>query len=151
MNVKQLGLSFLFIWLATGAFSLGATVPAGALLVVRTEEAISSHARAGNHFRGTLDQTVQVKGSVVLRAGTPVAGVISTSRRSRSMTTSEPLTLTLTAVSVGGRMVPIKTASVEPDLAKTGRSASRAGVTFGESIIPPGTRVKFHLSQAANL
>jgi len=150
MNAKRIGLAFLFFWLVTAAFSFGATVPAGATLVVRTNGAISSHANPGNNFSGTLDQTVLSKGSVLLRAGTPVSGVITTSRGSRSTTRSEPLTLNLTAVSVDGRAVSIRTKSLEPHLAKATRSA-RGSFTFGESVLPAGTRLEFHLSQPVNL
>jgi len=150
MNAKRLGLAFLFLWLVTAVSSFGATVPAGAKLVVRTNGAISSHATPGNNFSGTLDQTVLTKGSVLLRAGTAVSGVITASRGARSTTRSEPLTLNLTAVSVNGRTVPIKTKNLEPHLAKTTRS-SRGAFTFGESILPAGTRLEFHLSQPVNL
>jgi len=150
MNPKRSALAFLFAWLATAAISFGTTVPAGALLVVRTNGAISSHATPGNNFSGILDQTVLLKGSVLLRAGTPVSGVITTSRGSRSTTRSDPLTLNLTAVSANGRMVPIKTEGVQPRGAKTTRQ-SRGGFSFGENILPAGTRLEFRLSQPVNL
>lgn len=149
MNPKKL-----FIGLLSGCVvsttSLAAMVPAGTAIVVRTNAAISSHATPGRHFTAVLDQNLAANGGVVLKAGTHVSGIIQTSRGSRSTTSSSPLTLVLTSIAADGRMVPIKTASVEPQGAKTTRS-SRGSFSFGENIFPAGTRLEFRLSQPVNL
>jgi hypothetical protein len=130
---------------------LAATVPAGTPISVRTAGAISSHATPGGTFTAKLDQDVVISGDVVLRAGTQFSGIILTSRGSRSTTSSQPLSLNLTAVAVNGRMVPIKTTgSVQPKAAKTTRQ-SRGGFSFGESTFPAGTRLEFHLAQPLHL
>ena len=130
---------------------LAATVPAGTPINVRTTGAISSHATPGKTFTAKLDQDVVTNGNVLLRAGTPVSGVIASSRGSRSTTSSEPLTLNLTAVAVNGRTLPIKTTgSVQPKAAKTTRQ-SRGGFSYGESILPAGTRLEFRLAQPLHL
>ena len=149
MKPIQLFLAMLSAGLAT-ASSFGAVVPAGTPIVVRTNGAISSHATPGRHFTGVLDQSLVANGGVVLKAGTHVSGIIQSSRGSRSTTSSSPLTLALTAVTANGRMVPIRTASLEPQGAKTTRS-SRGSFSFGENIFPAGTRLEFRLSQPANL
>jgi hypothetical protein len=128
-----------------------ATVPAGALLIVRTTGAISSHATPGRSFTAKLDRDVVINGNAALRAGTQFSGIIASSRGSRSTTSSQPLTLNLTAVAANGRMVPIKTTGgVQPHAAKTTRQ-SRGGFTFGESIFPAGTRLEFRLAQPLHL
>ncbi len=130
---------------------LAATIPAGTPIIVRTAGAISSHATPGRTFTAKLDQDVVTNGNVLLRAGTPVSGVIASSRGSRSTTSSEPLTLNLTAVAVNGRTLPIKTTgSVQPKAAKTTRQ-SRGGFSYGESILPAGTRLEFRLAQPLHL
>jgi hypothetical protein len=136
---------------ATESSLLAATVPAGTPLIVRTGGAISSHATPGRTFTAKLDQDVVINGNVVLRAGAPVSGVIASSRGSRSTTSSQPLTLNLTAVAANGRMVPIKTTGgVQPQAAKTTRQ-SRGGFSYGESIFPAGTRLEFRLAQPLHL
>ena len=126
---------------------LAATVPAGTPIIVRTAGAISSHATPGRTFTARLDQDIAINGNRLLRAGTRVSGIIQASRGSRSTTSSQPLTLNLTAVAANGRMVPIKTtASVQPQAAKTTRQ-SRGGFSFGESTFPAGTRLEFRLAQ----
>ena len=149
MNLKRLFLALLSASVAT-ATSFGATVPAGTAIVVRTNAAISSHATPGRHFTAVLDQSLAGNGGVVLKAGTHVSGIIQTSRGSRSTTSSRPLTLALTAIAGNGRMIPIKTASVEPQGAKTTRS-SRGSFSFGENIFPAGTRLEFRLAQPLHL
>jgi|SRR5215470_19518422 len=130
---------------------LAATVPAGTPIIVRTAGAISSHATPGRSFSAKLDQDVVINGNVMLRAGTQFSGTIQTSRGSRSTTSSEPLSLNLTAVSANGRTVPIKTTGgVQPHAAKTTRQ-SRGGFSFGESIFPAGTRLEFRLAQPLHL
>ena len=149
MKLKRLFLA-LFSASVAAATSFGATVPAGTPIVVRTNAAISSHATPGQHFTGVLDQNLAANGGVVLKAGTHVSGIIQASRGSRSTTSSSPLTLALTAVAANGRMVPIKTASVEPQGAKTTRS-SRGSFSFGENLFPAGTRLEFRLAQPLHL
>src|ERR1700746_2109120 len=118
MNPKKLFFGLLSGWLVTMT-SFAAVVPAGTPIVVRTNAPISSHATPGRHFTAVLDQNLAVNGGVVLKAGTHVSGIIQTSRGSRSTTSSSPLTLVLTSIAANGRMVAIKTASLEPQGAKT--------------------------------
>jgi hypothetical protein len=151
------GLSKLLVWILVGGSALtqssllATTVPAGTPIIVRTAGAISSHATPGKTFTATLDQDVAINGSVVLRAGTQLSGIILTSRGSRSTTSSQPLSLNLTAVVANGRTLPIKTTgSVQPPAAKTTRQ-SRGGFSFGENTFPAGTRLEFRLAQPLHL
>ena len=137
---------------ATQSSLLAATIPAGTPLIVRTAGGISSHATPGRTFTAKLDQDVVINGDVVLRAGTPISGIIESSRGSRSTTSSKPLTLNLTAVSARGRMVPVRTTGgVQPEnRAKTTRQ-SRGSFTVGEKIFPAGTRLEFRLARPLHL
>jgi hypothetical protein len=149
MNPKKLFFGLLSGCVVTMTSS-AAVVPAGTPIVVRTNAPISSHATPRSHFTAVLDQNLTANGGVVLKAGTHVSGIIQTSRGSRSTTSSSPLTLVLTSIAANGRMVAIKTASLEPQGAKTTRS-SRGSFSFGENIFPAGIRLEFRLSQPVNL
>jgi hypothetical protein len=152
-NLTKLVVIILICWggAAMQSSLLAATIPAGTPLVVRTTGAISSHATPGRTFTAKLDQDVVINGNAALRAGTQLAGIIASSRGSRSTTSSQPLTLNLTAVAANGRMVPIKTTGgVQPHAAKTTRQ-SRGGFSYGESIFPAGTRLEFRLAQPLHL
>lgn len=135
----------LFTLLAAGSLCLGATVPAGTVIVVRTNAGISTHATPGNHFTATLEQ-----GLGDVRAGSQCQGIIRASRGSRSTTSSSPLTLALTGVSANGHMVKIKTDSVTPEGAHTAKTRGRS-FSFGEDTFPVGTRLQFRLTHAVNL
>src|SRR6266545_297697 len=77
-----------------------ATIPAGTVLDVKTASSISSQDPAGRTFAAQLDQDVAVKGQILLKAKTQAFGKIKSSRANPRR--SEPLTLELTSISVGG-------------------------------------------------
>lgn len=134
----------LSVWLAAGSLCVGATVPAGTVIAVRTNAPISTHATPGNHFTAALDQGVGG-----LSPGTRVTGLIVASR-ARATSRSNPLTLTLTSISVHSGEVKIKTNSVEPQGAHTTRRRA-SGVSVGEDTFPAGTSLQFRLKDAVNL
>jgi len=126
-----------------------ATVPDGTTLVVKTTSTISSRDTAEKPLPGRLLQDVQVKGTVVLGAGTPVAGIVESPRVAIASST-RPLTLKLTQVAVHGRMMPVKTQSFEAEnTGIKGRRGTR--LTGGAFLLPPGTTLQFRLSQTFNM
>ena len=126
-----------------------ATIPAGTVLNVKTASSISSQDPAGRTFAAQLDQDVAVNGQVLLKAKTQAFGKIKSSRANPRK--SEPLTLELTAISVNGRNVNVKTNSVQPgNPPRTGRQA-RYGHTAGTLTVTPGTKMQFQLAAALNL
>lgn len=124
--------------------SPSATVPAGTTLVVQTLGAVSSTDAPGTRFAAQLANNVAVNGKVILPAGTKVSGKVETSRQMVSST--QRLTVNLTDVQAGGRVVPIKTTGARPlsnDFkTKRGIAVSRAAYT-----VPAGKRIEFQLAQ----
>jgi len=135
------------VWIAT---SFAATIPAGTTLVVRTVDNISSHDRVGKTFTAKLDQDVAVNGKAVLPAGTKVFGRVETSRGNRR--SSNPLTVNLTSISIGGRTIPIKTDGAFQLEAKPNTARQlRTGVSVGPFRVAPGTKMQFRLAQPLNV
>ena len=128
-----------------------ATIPAGTTLNVRTVGSISSRTPAGRTFTARLDRDVVVNRTTLLRAGTNVSGRIQSSRSSTSRHRSQPLSLQLTSVSMNGRNVAIRTNSFQPEATATTAAQRRHGFTAGETVVTPGTRMQFQLTQAASL
>src|ERR1700730_57901 len=132
--------------IATTVSSVAATLPAGTILIARTQNAISSRDRVGRTFKAQLDQDVVLDGKVLVKAGTQLAGRIDSSptdpRRSR------PLTINLTAVSVNGHMVPIKTVSGF-DVQHQGWTTRHRGVSVSgsEFVAPAGTKMQVRLAE----
>jgi hypothetical protein len=134
-------------WIAS---SFAATIPAGATLVVRTIDTISSHEKVGRTFNAQLDQNVVVKNNVVLKAGTKVLGKIEASRGSARK--SNPLTLNLTGFVIYGRTVPIKTVSgFQPEPKSVTARQAASGISVGSFVVPPGTKMEFRLAQPVTL
>lgn len=133
-------------FVVTESCLLAATVPAGTTLSVRTGHQISSHTRAGKHFKGTLAENVVVNGKIVLDANTPVVGVIEASRANARR--SSDLTLDLTSIAVHGNSIPVKTTGgFQPEVPVKSSRQARYGFSVGETYFPPGTKLEFRLAQ----
>ena len=84
--------------------------PAGTVLVVRLATEVSSAtAQVGNRFHGFLDQDVAANGRMMAPRGTKVFGVVSAVDSGSKMKGQPTLSVTLTDMEVGGRVLPIKT------------------------------------------
>ena len=126
---------------------MAATIPAGTPLIAHTVEPVSDHARLGTPFKAELEQDVVIKGKVLLRAGTPVIGVVEKSLGTRP--SSGTLTVNLKSISVHGRNVPVHTTGPYGlDRFKTKRGISVSGREWN---FPYRTRIAFHLAQPINL
>jgi hypothetical protein len=123
-----------------------ATLPAGTVLNVKTASSISSQDPAGRTFAAQLDQDVVFKGQVLLKAKTQAFGKIKSSRANPRR--SEPLTLELTSISMGGRNIPVKTNTVQPGSPTRTARQARHGSTAGTLTVTPGTKMQFQLAQA---
>ena len=130
-----------------------ATIPAGTALTVRTTSQISERDPVGKTFTAQVDQNVVVNGATVLRAETNVTGRIRASRSSSRPGGSAPLSVALTSISVNGRSVAIETGNVQPQGATTAQTAQMRsrGVTAGNVLVTPGTRMQFQLTRAVSL
>ena len=126
-----------------------ATIPAGTILMVRTVSSISSNDPVGRTFAAQVEHDVDVKGKVLLKAGTKAFGKIKSSRANPRR--SEPLSLQLTSISVNGRSVAVKTNSVQPGSPQRSAQQARHGFTAGTLVVTPGTRMQFQLAAPVNL
>jgi hypothetical protein len=135
------------IWISAASFGVAATIPAGTLVVARTVEPVSDHARLNASFRAELEQDVVIKEKVLLRAGTPVTGVVESSLGTRS--SSSALKVNLKSISINGRSVQVHTTGAyQLERFKTKRGISVSGRDWN---FPYRTRLAFHLAQPINL
>lgn len=89
------------------------TVPAGTPITVRTQSAISSEtAQPGDSFDAVLDQALVIKGQTVAPRGAGVRGRVVAARRSGRMHNSGYLRITLAALDLSGKQVPVETSSI---------------------------------------
>lgn len=130
--------------LGLGAIQAG-TIPAGTVLIVKTKASIYTKDMVGKEFTAELDQDLAIRGKVVASAGTKFIGKIVTSTRFGN----SPLSVDLTAVKSGGKLIPVKTTGpFEPQSAKVGR---RRQVTTRDFVLPPGAKLQFHLARAVTI
>jgi hypothetical protein len=135
------------VWISAASFGVAATIPAGTLVVAHTVEPVSDHARLNTHFKAELEQDVVSKGKVLLRAGTPVIGVVEKSLGTRPA--SSALAVNLKSIWINGRSVSVHTTgaySLERFKTKRGISVSGRDWNF-----PYKTRIGFKLAQPINL
>ena len=87
--------------------------PAGTVLVVRVATDVSSAtAQVGDRFQGFLDQDLAANGRIITPHGAKVYGVVSAVDAGSKMKGHPTLSVTLTDMQVGGRVVSIKTQPV---------------------------------------
>ena len=121
------------------------TIPAGTALVVKTNTTIYTKDMVGKAFTAQLDKDIVIKEKVVARAGTNFVGKVETSTKFGS----SPLTVNLTGVTVGGKVLPLKTTGAfKPQSVARGKSRQ---VTTRDFVLPPGSTLQFHLAQSLAL
>lgn len=99
----------------------------------------------GKEFTAELDQDLVIRGNVVASAGARFVGRIVTSTKFGN----SPLSVDLTAVKSGEKLVPVKTTGpFEPQSVKRG---VRRKVTTRDFVLPPGAKLQFHLAQAVTI
>jgi len=88
------------------------TVPAGTVVAVRLQNAVSSAtASPGQTFDAVLDEPLVVKGETVADKGTPVTGRVVEAKSSGRLHDSGYLRLTLASITINGKSVPVQTSS----------------------------------------
>jgi hypothetical protein len=104
-------------------------VPAGTVLTVRTEQALSSKtSQTGQTFMGTLAQPVGVKGRSALPSGSSVTGTVVTAKAKGKIKGEGQLDLALTSIAVRGHTYHIQTALLSSTVKGKGK---RTAVTTG--------------------
>ncbi len=126
----------------------GVTIPAGTMLLVRTNQIIDSSDPVGKKFEAQLYQGVVADGKVLLPAGTPVIGRVDASR----VWAFDPVILNVTHLVSGGRFVPIST--TQGFQADGSRFKTRRGIGVGSGgffMLPVGTQMQFRLAKPVDL
>jgi hypothetical protein len=137
------------LWMAAQTVEAN-TIPAGTTLTVKTSAAISSRDLAGKTFKAELAQAVSVNGAVILPARTKLVGMVQ-SPRVQIASSTRPLTLKLTQLSLGSHVARIKTEPLEVKNNSPWRSRSGVQITGGAFLFPVGTVLQFRLSKPLNI
>ncbi len=105
------------------------TIPAGTVVAVRLQNSVSSAtANPGDNFEAVLDEPLVVKGETVAPKGTPVTGRVVEAKSSGRLHDSGYLRLTLSAININGKALPVQTSSL---FAKGANHNKRNGALIG--------------------
>jgi hypothetical protein len=88
-------------------------IPPGTPVTIRLETAISSEtSRSGDSFEAVLDQPIIIEGQTVASRGARVTGRILAAKASGRLQDPGYLRLTLTAIAIHGKSLPLQTSSL---------------------------------------
>jgi len=106
------------------------SLPAGALITVRTTQPLSSdHSRAGDSFTTVLDQSVVAQGWVVARRGQVVMGRVVTAQKAGCGNASSQLAVDLSDLTlVDGQPIPIRTELAQVSSGRPSRPRNEGAV-----------------------
>ena len=113
-------------------------VPAGTVLTVRTDQALSSKkSQTGQPFLATLAQPVSVGGRRALPAGATVSGTVVTAKAKGKVKGEGQLDLALTSISTGGHTYQIQTSVLSSTVKGKGKrtAATTGGGAAGGALI----------------
>jgi len=109
-------------------------VPAGTTVFVRMIDGVdSSQNRIGDTFRASLESALVVGDTVVAPKGADADGKLIQAKAAGSVSGGAELTLELTGIRVGGRIVPLD--STDYDVAGKGRGTQSAQRIGGAAVI----------------
>src|SRR5262249_53286270 len=98
---------------SSSIFSSDVTIPAGTVISVRLQNAVSSStATPGQRFDAILDEPLVVDGKTVAAKGAAVTGRVVAARRSGHLKDSGYLRIALATVEVNGKAVPVQSSSI---------------------------------------
>jgi len=120
-------------------------LPAGTLLSVRLNDAISADGRApGAPFSATLDEPIVIEGKTVLPLGTVVSGLVESAGESGASNERGSVRLTLNSIQIGGRDISVSTST----LFARGTVSRRPGHARSRSVqLELGRRLTFRLTE----
>ena len=89
------------------------SIPAGTPITVRLQSSLSSEAsRAGDSFEAVLDEPIIIQGQTVAPRGATLTGTVTAAKASGRLQDPGYLKVTLTAISLNGKSLPVQTSSV---------------------------------------
>jgi hypothetical protein len=106
---------------AVPAAAQSVTVPAGSVLTIRLDAAVSSKDPEGKKFSGKLLADLVADGKTVAKAGSPVYGQVEQSKQAGRLAGKSELKISLTGIDMGGQIQPIMTTN----FSETGKSSFR--------------------------
>lgn len=126
---------------ASSSSSQPIMVPAGTVLTVKLDSAVSSKDPAGSKFTAKLVGDITAEGKTVAKAGSTVYGQVEKSKQAGRLAGKSQLAISLTGVDIGGKTQPIATTNYSEagkgEFRKTARNTA-AGALIGNAVNDDG-------------
>jgi len=133
-------------------FRVGQDLPAGTLLTVRLKDAISSNYSGESlPFGAVVDEPVRVEGATLLPIGVTVAGRVESAHTSLVKHSRSYIRLTLDAIDLNGRQLPVQTSSLFVH-GNASQTAPSVGENSSQVIhLESGRRLTFRLTEPVSI
>jgi hypothetical protein len=119
-------------------------IPAGTPITIRLQAVVSSdRSHSGDSFAAVLEEPIIVHDLTIADRGAPVTGKVLTAKASVRWQDPGYLRLTLAAISIHGKLLPLQTSSIFAKGASSDMRTSKEDVGF-----PPDRRLTFRLTQS---
>jgi len=109
------------------------TVPAGTVLLIKLDKAVSSSDKPGTKFSGVLQGDLAVNGQTAVKAGSPVYGEVTDAKKAKRVRGKAEVTFALSQVNINGQLAPIVTQPIE-DIAASSTKKTAKGAAAGAAI-----------------
>jgi hypothetical protein len=109
------------------------TVPAGTVLLVKLDKAVSSSDKPGTKFSGVLQGDLTGNGVAAVKMGSPVYGEVTESKKAKRVRGKAEVTFALSQVNINGQLVPIVTQPIQ-DIAASSTRKTAKGAAAGAAI-----------------
>jgi hypothetical protein len=117
------------------------SVPAGTVLTIKTDNAVSSKDKPGTKFTAKLVGDITAGNATVAKAGSTVYGQVQDSKQAGRLAGKSQLSLVLTGVDIGGKIQPIMTTNFaeagKGEFRKTARNVA-GGALIGNAVNDDG-------------
>jgi hypothetical protein len=119
---------------AAPAAAIAVSVPAGTVLTIRLDAAVSSKDPEGKKFSGKLLADLLADGKKIAKAGSAVYGQVDKSKQAGRLAGKSELQISLSGIDIGGQIQPIVTTNFSEkgkgEFRKTARNTA-AGAAIG--------------------
>ena len=109
------------------------TIPAGASLLVKLDNAVSSSDKPGTKFSGVLQGDLSGNGVAAVKAGSAVYGEVTEAKKAKRVRGKAQVTFALSQVRIDGQLVPIVTQPIQ-DIAASSTKKTAKGAAAGAAI-----------------
>jgi hypothetical protein len=109
------------------------TIPAGTLMLVKLDKAVSSSDKPGTKFSGVLQGDLLANGAAAVKSGSAVYGEVSSAKKAKRVRGKAQVTFALNQVNINGQLVPITTQPIQ-DIAASSTRKTAKGAAAGAAI-----------------